>query len=241
MSFDQKVAVITGGARGIGRAIAEKLSGQGATVVIADRDKLEAEKVANILKCDSIELDVTDFEACVDIGKKIKADVLIANAGIVRNENFENMSELDWKHVIDVNLHGVFNTVRGFGATMVERQSGAIVCVSSMCGELVVVPQPQVAYNAAKAGVNMIVRSAAVEWARKGVRVNAVAPGYTATELTLAGRSRPDWFNLWIERTPMGRLGEPSEIADAVSFLASNSASFITGTILNVDGGYSAL
>jgi NAD(P)-dependent dehydrogenase (short-subunit alcohol dehydrogenase family) len=124
---------------------------------------------------------------------------------------------------------------------MLERGRGACVAVSSMCGEVVVWPQPQAAYNAAKAGVNLLVKSLAVEWAGRGVRVNAVAPGYTATELTLAGRSNPEWFATWLARTPMGRLAEPREVADCALFLASDAASFVTGTVLTVDGGYTAL
>ena len=101
-------------------------------------------------------------------------------------------------------------------------------------------PQPQAAYNAAKAGVNLLTKSLAVEWAGK-VRVNAVAPGYTATELTLLGRSKPEWFNTWLAGIPMGRLAQPREIALAVAFLGSDAASYITGTVLTVDGGYTAL
>ena len=134
----------------------------------------------------------------------------------------------------------MFNTLQAFGSKMVQRGRGVVVCTSSICGEVTVWPQPQAAYNAAKAGVNMLVKSAAVEWAKTGVRVNAIAPGYTATELTLAGRSRPEWFDVWMDRTPMGRLGDPREVADATLFLASDAASYITGTILNVDGGYTA-
>lgn len=147
----------------------------------------------------------------------------------------------DWSAVIDVDLNGVFHCAELIGGAMVKEGRGSIVNVSSMCGEIVVHPQPQVGYNAAKAGVNMLTKSLAVEWARHGVRVNAVAPGYTATELTLAGSSNPDWFTTWLDRTPMGRLGEPREIADAVLFLASDAASFITGAVLAVDGGYTSL
>lgn len=101
-------------------------------------------------------------------------------------------------------------------------------------------PQPQAAYNAAKAGVNLLTRSLAVEWAGR-VRVNAVAPGYTAAELTLLGRSKPEWFNTWLAGTTMGRLAEPRKVALAVAFLASDEASYVTGTVLNVDGGYTAI
>ena len=104
-----------------------------------------------------------------------------------------------------------------------------------------VYPQPQVSYNAAKAGVNLLTKSLAVEWARQGVRVNAVAPGYVSTELTLRGRSNEEWFGTWMRMTPMGRLSEPREIANAVLILAADASSYITGTVLTVDGGYTAM
>ena len=148
------------------------------------------------------------------------------------------MTDAVWAKVIDVNLNGTFYCCRAFGAGMLERGSGSIVNVGSMAGDIVVHPQAQPAYNAAKAAVHMLTKSLAAEWARSGVRVNAVAPGYTATELTLLGRSKPDWFEAWLDRTPMGRLGEPDEIAAAVLFLASDAGSFMTGSVVTVDGGY---
>lgn len=239
--LDGRDAVVTGGARGIGRAIAEALLEAGARVTLADRDASAAEATAGALGCGARALDVTDAAACAALGAEIAADIVVANAGIAHNAPLNEVDPDDWHRVIDVNLTGVFNTLRGFGPGMVGRGRGAVVCVSSMSGQVANWPQPQVAYNAAKAGVDMIVKSAATEWARSGVRVNAVAPGYTATELTLAGRSRPEWFEVWIERTPMGRMAEPREIADAVRFLASDAASFVTGSVLTVDGGYTAL
>jgi NAD(P)-dependent dehydrogenase (short-subunit alcohol dehydrogenase family) len=236
-----KTALVTGGAKGIGAAIATVLAEAGAQIVIADLDAATGTRLAADLKGAFHMLDVTDPAACYALAEQVSPDIVVANAGIVHNGPTAEIDLSDWQRVLDVNLTGVFNTLRAFGPGMIARQSGAVVCISSMCGEIAVWPQPQAAYNAAKAGVNMLVKSTAVEWARNGVRVNAVAPGYTATELTLAGRANPAWFDIWIERTPMARLGTPQEIADAVLFLASDAASFVTGTVLNIDGGYTAV
>jgi NAD(P)-dependent dehydrogenase (short-subunit alcohol dehydrogenase family) len=244
--LDGKLAVVTGGARGIGLAIGEALQEAGARVAVADLDREAGQAVASRLGGPFLHLDVADPAACEVAAAWLLAevgtpDVVVANAGIVRNGPAEATSSADWARVIDVNLSGAFHTLRAFGSPMLERGRGACVAVSSMCGEVVVWPQPQAAYNAAKAGVNLLVKSLAVEWAGRGVRVNAVAPGYTATELTLAGRSNPEWFATWLARTPMGRLAEPREVADCALFLASDAASFVTGTVLTVDGGYTAL
>ncbi len=247
-----KSAVITGGARGIGRAIAGLFVEAGASVIITDLD--EAAGRAAIDELNAIRpsaaclyvLDVTDRDAAERIAEAVAADIgvpdiLVNNAGIVKNAPASETSQADWRAVIDVNLNGVFYCAQAFGKRMAAAGRGAIVNISSMCGEIVVYPQPQIAYNAAKAGVNLITKSLAVEWAKQGVRVNAVAPGYTATELTLAGRSNEEWFSTWLRMTPQGRLGEPREIANAVLFLACDASSFVTGTVLTVDGGYTAL
>lgn len=240
-----RLAVVTGGAAGIGRAIAEVLAEGGAKVVVADRNLDAAKDVAAALGGLALALDVTDADGAEAVAASLVRDhgapaILVNNAGIVQNAASLEVDLADWRRVIDVNLHGVFHTCRAFGRHMVVAGSGSVVNISSICGEVAVHPQPQAAYNAAKAGVNLLTKSLAVEWAGR-VRVNAVAPGYTATELTLLGRSKPEWFNTWLAGIPMGRLAEPREIALAVAFLASDAASYITGTVLTVDGGYTAI
>lgn len=250
--LNDRLAVITGGAKGIGRAIAEKFVVAGACVVIADHDEDAAIQTAselNAIRPDAVShvaLDVTCRDAVEHAATAIEQrygtpHILVNNAGIVKNTKAEDTSLEDWRRVMDVNLDGVFFCAQSFGRLMIKAGRGSIVNMSSMCGEIVVQPQPQIAYNVSKAGVNLLTKSLAVEWAPHKIRVNAVAPGYTATELTLAGRSQPEWFNHWLKMTPMGRLGQPAEIANAVLFLASDAASFITGNILTVDGGYTAL
>jgi NAD(P)-dependent dehydrogenase (short-subunit alcohol dehydrogenase family) len=249
--LDGRLAVVTGAARGIGRAIAERLAEAGAGVVIADMDEPEGKKTASAIAgagatATFVHVDVTDRDNVARACKAICSEfgvphVLVNNAGIVRNSPATEMSWDDWKTVIDIDLGGVFACSQVFGRRMVEAGRGAMVNISSICGEVTVHPQPQVSYNAAKGGVNLLTKSLAVEWAPHGVRVNAVAPGYTATELTLRGRSNPEWFGTWMRMTPMNRLGEPREIANAVLFLAADASSYITGTVLTVDGGYTAM
>jgi NAD(P)-dependent dehydrogenase (short-subunit alcohol dehydrogenase family) len=249
--LDGRRAVVTGAARGIGRAIAERLALAGAHVIIADRDEAEGKIAVAAIEAAGgkgafVSLDVTDPVAVAQAADSIyqmhgSVDVLVNNAGIVRNAPAAEMSLDDWKSVIDIDLGGVFHCAQAFGKRMVAAGRGSMVNISSICGEVTVYPQPQVSYNAAKAGVNLLTKSLAVEWAKSGVRVNAVAPGHVATELTLRGRSNPEWFDTWMRMTPMGRLGEPREIANAVLFLAADASSYITGTVLTIDGGYTAL
>ena len=244
-------AVITGGARGIGRSIAEAFVKAGASVILLDRDVEKAREAVSTLnavfpdKASFIELDVTDERAVKTCAAQICSqrvpDILINNAGIVANTPFAELSLQQWQDVVNVNLGGTFLCMQAFGARMVKAKRGSIVNISSICGEVAAVPQSQTAYDASKAGVNQLTRSLAAEWARQGVRVNAVAPGYVATDMTQAGRQNQMCFKTWIRMTPMARLAEPEEIANAVLFLASDAASFITGAVLMADGGYTAI
>lgn len=174
------------------------------------------------------------------LGKLGKIDILVCCAGIAINTPAENTTTDDWLKVININLNGVYWSCRAVGKHMLERRSGSIVNIASMSGSIVNKPQPQAAYNASKAGVIHLTRSLAAEWADRGVRVNSISPGYIGTDMTKRGLSIPEWGKVWMEMTPMGRLGTPQEVAWGVLYLVSDAASFTTGTDLITDGGYTA-
>lgn len=243
-----KNALITGGGRGIGREVARTLANAGANIAIAEiLPEIGEEAVSEMKEIgrDSIfiETDVRSSESCDNMAKAAidhfgQIDILINNAGIARNTPAEETPDEEWLEVININLNGVFYCSRAVGKHMLERGSGSIVSIASMSGSIVNKPQPQAAYNTAKAGVIMLTKSLAAEWAQRGVRVNCVSPGYTATEMTKRGASNAEWYKFWIEMTPMARMGEPNEIANCVWFLASDASPFVTGADLIVDGGY---
>jgi NAD(P)-dependent dehydrogenase (short-subunit alcohol dehydrogenase family) len=247
--LDGKIAVITGAARGIGFATADALSEAGATVIIADMNGEAAAKAAASLstkgrKAFGETLDVTDPRAVERVHAAIvkahgRVDILVNNAGIaISNRPAETMDDPTWLKVIDVNLNGVFWCCRTFGKAMLEQGGGNIVNVGSMSAEIVNRPQEQAQYNASKAGVHHLTRSLAAEWAPRKVRVNAVAPTYIETDLTRFVYDDPEMMKHWVGGTPMGRMGQPSEIASVILFLASDASSLMTGSIVSADGGY---
>ncbi len=239
--LDGKTALVTGAAQGIGFEIARGLAEAGAKVIIADVNPETGEAAASSIGATFERLNVTDSGAVRDLAAKLGAlDVLVNNAGIVRNVPSEDISDADWEVVMSVNVNGLFWCCREFGRRMLDAGSGSIVSTASMSGLISNHPQPQAGYNASKAAVIHLTRSLAGEWADRGVRVNAVAPGYTATPMTLLGLETPEWRETWLRETPMGRLAEPREIAPAVLYLASDASSFVTGHTLVVDGGYTA-
>lgn len=247
-ALKDRIALVTGAGQGIGAACAQALAEAGARVVCTDLEGARAEAVAVSLRerglaSEAAALDVTDpgdVDATVARLEERhgRIDVLVNNAGIAISEvPAESMTNEQWHKVMDVNLHGVFYCSRAAGRGMLERKSGAIVNIGSISAYIVNKPQQQCNYNAAKAAVHHLTRSMAAEWATRGVRVNAVAPGYTDTPLLSFAKGGPS-FKIWMEMTPTGRLARPEEVAAVVLFLASDAASNVTGSIVTVDGGY---
>ena len=244
-----KVAVITGAARGIGLATAEALAEAGAMVVLTDMNPDVLSNATEGLRAkgyrvDHEQLDVTDsagVQAAHDaiVKRHGPVDVLVNNAGIaISNHPAETMADDVWNKVIDVNLNGVFWCCRAFGKSMLERGSGSIVNVGSMSGFIVNRPQEQANYNASKAAVHHLTKSLAAEWGARGVRVNSVAPTYIETEMTKSVYDDPEMYRHWVGGTPMNRLGRTDEIASVILFLASDASSLMTGSVVLADGGY---
>ncbi len=247
-SLKGKKAYVTGGARGIGKCAAIALAEAGADIAIVDMDIQEAEKTAKELRSfgvDSIAIK-TDITNPDEVNKMIDTildsfgtiDIAFNNAGICVNVKAEEMTYEQWKKVIDVNLTGVFLTAQAAGRVMIKNGKGSIINTASMSGHIVNVPQPQSAYNASKAGVIMLTKSLAVEWASHNVRVNCISPGYIGTEMTLKAT---DWIPTWIESTPVKRMGTPEELQGAVLYLASDASGFTTGSDIVVDGAFTCI
>jgi 3-oxoacyl-[acyl-carrier protein] reductase len=243
-SLDGRIAVVTGGARGIGRAIVEKLAGLGANVVIADMLMDLAEQSANEIsqltgrKIIAMSVNVTDGKSTAELIDKTlrefgKVDILVNNAGITRDTLILRMDEADWDAVMDVNLKGVFNCSKAVVRPMMKQRYGRIVNISSVSGQAGQAGQTN--YSASKAGVIGFTKALAREVASRQITVNAVAPGFIPTALT--NDLSDDLKNSILSATPAGRMGKPEEVAAAVAFLASEEAAYINGQVLAVDGG----
>ena len=240
---DGRVAVVTGAAQGIGRAAAQALHEAGATVVLLDRDAAAAQQASAALAgSQALELDVADAAAIERVYGQIaqrlgRIDILVNNAGVSIRKSSQDLSLAKWNQVLTVNLTGCFLCARAAAAFM-PPQGGAIVNTASIMGLSGAGPYPNPAYHATKGALVNLTRSQAVEWAQRGIRVNAVAPTWTRTgfigELTDAVRERVRAV------TPLGRMAEPEEVAAAILFLASPAASMVTGHTLAVDGGFLA-
>jgi NAD(P)-dependent dehydrogenase (short-subunit alcohol dehydrogenase family) len=249
-SLTGRKAIVTGGSRGIGKALAEGLAAHGADVAIVvqstvDRAKAVAESIcatgrdAMVVKADvANEADVARMADEV-VARWGRIDILVNNAGIVIPANAEDCSLDDWRRTMAVNLDGVFLVSRAVGRQMIRQKSGSIISVGSMSGRIVNWPFRHAAYNVSKAGVHMLTKCLATEWAEHNIRVNALAPGYIRTELTNEVlREHPDVVNnQWAKGAVQNRIGTVEELVGATVYLASDAASFTTGEIVTIDGG----
>lgn len=243
MELSGRVAVVTGGARGIGREIAERLAGAGAAIAVVDVAEDAVAQAAREMARPGVTVrgyrcDVSSFDDVVVVGEKIVADfgrvdVLVNNAGITRDRLFLRMTSEDWGAVLAVNLTGAFNFSKAFAPAMLKQRSGCMVNIASVVGQL---GNPgQANYAASKAGMIGLTKSLAREFAPRGVRVNAVAPGFIRTPMTDA---LPDDTQAQMKQAiPLGRFGETSDVAAVVMFLASDASAYVTGQVINCDGG----
>ncbi|WP_119695899.1 SDR family NAD(P)-dependent oxidoreductase [Microbacterium halotolerans] len=249
-SLSGLTAVVTGGNQGLGRAFALALAENGARVAIVARNAERNEKmVAEAREAGheifAITADITDdeqvarmtAEAVEGLGGRV--DILVNNAGTCYHNESWDVTDSEWDDVWQLNVRALWKASLAFGAHMRENGSGSVVNIGSMSGLIVNRPQMQPAYNASKAAVHHLTKSLAVEWAPLGIRVNAVAPGYVKTEM--APVDKPEFQRYWVEDTPQQRFALPEEIAPSVVFLAGPASSFITGSVLVADGGYTAV
>jgi NAD(P)-dependent dehydrogenase (short-subunit alcohol dehydrogenase family) len=248
--LDGKTALVTGGNQGLGKAFTLALARAGARVAFAGRrEEANLAAVAEARKAGldlvAITADITDDDQITAMTDQAlsaldgRIDILVNNAGVCYHADAFDVTDEQWSGVFDLNVRALWKTSLAVGAGMRDRRAGSIVNIGSMSGIIVNRPQWQPAYNASKAAVHHLTKSLAVEWAPYGIRVNAVAPGYVKTDM--APVDRPEFQRYWVEDCPQQRFALPEEIAPSVVFLAGDAASFITGSILVADGGYTAV
>lgn len=245
-SLEDRTALVTGGGRGIGEALAIALAEAGADVAILDLVEETAEQTAEriralgrrsmALRADVTVPDQVGSAVASVIDEWGRLDIGINNAGVAKAQPSTEVTEEDWDFIVDVDLKGVFLCAQAEGKVMLEQGSGSIINIASMSAQITNRPQVHVHYNAAKAGVVQMTRTLAVEWTARGVRVNSISPGHMKTPMT--EHMDESGKRTWISNTPAGRNGDPSDLQGAAVYLASDAASFVTGHDLIIDGGY---
>jgi NAD(P)-dependent dehydrogenase (short-subunit alcohol dehydrogenase family) len=251
MSLDQfridgRIALVTGGNRGIGLAIAELFLEAGARCLITGRTRtpeVDALTAANPEAVGWMAADVNDpatpdalVEATLDRFGRL--DILVNNAGVAANGPFHEFDDAQLAYIMDTNLIAPFRIARAAVKPMLAQGEGVVLNVGSISAYVANKPQDQVAYNASKAAIHQMTRVMGYEYASRNVRVNALAPGYVVSDMTAGGIANEEWNRIWTENTPMGRFAQPEEMANCALFLCSPAASYITGTVLVADGGY---
>jgi NAD(P)-dependent dehydrogenase (short-subunit alcohol dehydrogenase family) len=244
--LNDKVAVVTGGSRGIGKGIALTLARAGADIAIADLlDANDAVKEVEALgrKAISVKTDVSNKKSVESMVKEVvsnfgKIDIMVNNAGILRLGPIENMEEKEWEKVIDVNLKGCFLCSQAAGKEMIKQKSGCIINTASVAG--LAAYQQGAAYSASKAGIILLTKALAIEWGKHGIRVNAICPGAIQTDMTKDMLEDEKVKQGMLVQIPLGRIGLPEDIGGAALFLASDAASYVTGHALVADGGWTA-
>ena len=248
-----RTAVLTGGARGIGLAIARSLAANGANIALFDLLETASETADGLaaefgVSAVGLRVDVTDRDAVFDAVRSVSKEIdvpqiLLTAAGIEINGDSVDVTATEWRKVIDVNLTGTFFAAQAFAAELLSAgRPGSAVFVASMSGSIVNVPQWAASYNASKAAVMHLAKSLAVEWAGRGIRVNSISPGYVLTDLTQALIDKdPTLLDDWVARIPLGRMATPEDLTGLVAFLASDASGYLTGRDLVIDGGYTAI
>jgi NAD(P)-dependent dehydrogenase (short-subunit alcohol dehydrogenase family) len=248
-NLDGRTALVTGGNQGLGRAFAFGLAEAGASVAIAGRSEDRNSAAAGDAEDAgyqfvTITADITNDAQVQRMTAKAleslgRIDILVNNAGVCYHRAAFDVTDAEWASVFDLNVRALWNVSRAVGAHMRDAGGGSIINIGSISGLIVNRPQWQPAYNASKAAVHQLTKSLAVEWAPYNIRVNAVAPGYVKTDMSPV--DRPEFKRYWIDDAPQQRFALPEEIAPSVVFLASEAASFITGSVLVADGGYTSV
>ena len=248
-SLEGQVAVVTGGGQGLGKVFCHAFAEAGADIVVAEiNQETGGQTTAEIdamagREAIYVETDVTSRASvaamvATGIERFGRIDVLMNNAGIVHWGEAESVAEGDWTKVIDVNLNGLFFCAQAVSKPMIAAKTGRIINIASMSGHIVNRPQAQASYNASKAAVIQLTKSLATEWAPHNVRVNSISPGYMGTDMAKPFFEDPEYGGVWIPSIPMKRPGEPEELAGVALFLASDASSYVTGSDIVVDGGF---